>query len=171
MRNRLPSPALVVAALALAVALGGSSYAAIKLPRGSVGTRQIKDRAVTPKKLSKLEAWHVVGAPGQPAFSANWSSSAPAVKVSFRKDRDGLVHLRGTATRGMDVAGASIFVLPPGYRPAQFAAFPVASTNAAGTMAPSGGVVEVQPTGNIFVYVDTDDNYVSLSGITFYAGG
>ena len=32
------SPALVVACLALTIALGGTSYAAVTLPRNSVGT-------------------------------------------------------------------------------------------------------------------------------------
>ncbi len=42
-----------VAYVALFVALGGTSYAAIKLPAGSVGTTQLKKGAVTPTKLSK----------------------------------------------------------------------------------------------------------------------
>lgn len=40
-----------VALLALFVALGGTSYAAIKLPKNSVGTRQIKNGAVTGAKV------------------------------------------------------------------------------------------------------------------------
>jgi hypothetical protein len=48
-----PSPALVVACIALGVALGGTSYAAIKLPAGSVGTKQLKKNAVTSPKLKK----------------------------------------------------------------------------------------------------------------------
>lgn len=39
--------------VALFVALGGSSYAAISLPAGSVGTRQLRNRAVTSAKLAK----------------------------------------------------------------------------------------------------------------------
>ena len=46
-RLRMPSPALVVAAIAFAVALGGTSYAAVALPEDSVGPRQIRDGAVT----------------------------------------------------------------------------------------------------------------------------
>ena len=42
---------MVVACIALAVALGGTSYAAIKLPRNSVGTRQLKNNAVTSPKV------------------------------------------------------------------------------------------------------------------------
>src|SRR4051812_8827333 len=41
-----PSPAMVVALLALFIALAGTSYAAIKLPANSVGTRQIKNGAI-----------------------------------------------------------------------------------------------------------------------------
>ncbi len=37
----------VIATLALFLALGGASYAAIKLPANSVGSKQIKDGAVT----------------------------------------------------------------------------------------------------------------------------
>jgi hypothetical protein len=50
--RRLPSPAMVVACVALAVALGGTSYAAIKLPRNSVGPAQLKRDAVTATKLA-----------------------------------------------------------------------------------------------------------------------
>lgn len=42
----------VVACLALFVALGGASYAALKLPKESVDTEALKKAAVTPEKLS-----------------------------------------------------------------------------------------------------------------------
>jgi hypothetical protein len=53
MRNllsRRPSPAMVVALVALFVALGGSAYA-FTVPKDSVGTAQLKDSAVTGVKL------------------------------------------------------------------------------------------------------------------------
>jgi hypothetical protein len=50
-RLRAPSPALVVALIALFVALGGTSYAAIKLPKNSVGPKQLKNNAVTGSKI------------------------------------------------------------------------------------------------------------------------
>ncbi len=47
-----PSPAMVVACLALSVALGGTSVAAIQaLPRDSVGAKQLKRNAVTGPKI------------------------------------------------------------------------------------------------------------------------
>lgn len=51
LRRYLPSPAMVVACLALLVALGGTSYAAIRLPANSVGTKQLKRGAVTGVKV------------------------------------------------------------------------------------------------------------------------
>ena len=48
---RMPSPAMIVAFIALFVALGGTSYAAIKLPANSVGTTQIKKDAVIGSKV------------------------------------------------------------------------------------------------------------------------
>ena len=48
---RRPSPAMVVACLALGLALGGTSYAAVKLPKNSVGAKQLKKNAVTSPKI------------------------------------------------------------------------------------------------------------------------
>ncbi|MEA2272258.1 MAG: hypothetical protein QOI98_966 [Solirubrobacteraceae bacterium] len=47
-----PSPAIIVACLALIVALGGTSYAVSQLPANSVGTKQLKDHSVTPRKVA-----------------------------------------------------------------------------------------------------------------------
>jgi hypothetical protein len=49
--SRRPSPAMVVACIALIVALGGTGYAAIKLPRNSVGAKQLRANAVTSGKV------------------------------------------------------------------------------------------------------------------------
>ena len=46
-----PSPAMIVAIVALVLSLGGTSYAAIVLPAGSVGTKQIKKNAVISSKV------------------------------------------------------------------------------------------------------------------------
>ena len=53
LRLRRPSPALVVACIALLVALGGTSYATVvSVPRNSVGTPELKRNAVTSAKLA-----------------------------------------------------------------------------------------------------------------------
>ena len=46
-----PTPAMVVAVIALFVALGGTGYAALKLPPHSVGKKQLKRNAVTTAKV------------------------------------------------------------------------------------------------------------------------
>ena len=50
-RPRRPRHATVVAYLALFVALGGTGYAAMKLPKNSVGSKQIKSNAVRSGKV------------------------------------------------------------------------------------------------------------------------
>jgi hypothetical protein len=48
-----PSPALVIAALALGLVLGGTGYATgLAVPKNSVGTAQLQNGAVTTKKLA-----------------------------------------------------------------------------------------------------------------------
>ncbi len=54
----------VIACVALFVALGGVGYAALKLPKESVGTEQLKQAAVTPAKLSDKAKQKMTGARG-----------------------------------------------------------------------------------------------------------
>jgi hypothetical protein len=49
---RRPSPALVVALIALFVALGGTGYAALALPKNSVGSAQLRPGAVKNRDLA-----------------------------------------------------------------------------------------------------------------------
>jgi hypothetical protein len=51
LRPRRPSPALVVSLIALLMSMGGTGYAALKLPRNSVGATQIRPDAVTGLKV------------------------------------------------------------------------------------------------------------------------
>lgn len=46
------SPSMVVAFIALAAALGGTSYAAIRLPARSVGAKQLRSLSVTKAKIA-----------------------------------------------------------------------------------------------------------------------
>ena len=54
----------VMSALALFTALGGASYAAIKVPSNSVGTKQIRNRAITTRKLDRRLLTSLRGARG-----------------------------------------------------------------------------------------------------------
>ena len=63
---RKPSPAMVVACLALFVALTGTSVAVVNaLPKNSVGTAQLKNNAVVSSKIRNASLKAVDFAPGQ----------------------------------------------------------------------------------------------------------
>ena len=163
MRARL-TYANVMATIAVFVALGGTSYAAIKIsgrnvkdrsltgkdvkknsltgneikesrlrevPRarsattagtaataGSASTAGSSDTANTANNLAPGEAFHEVGAPGEPAFEHGCSNLGGSNRntVGFYKDHEGVVHLKGwVSCPGTDIAA---FRLPEGYRPA-----------------------------------------------------
>lgn len=68
--------------LALFVALGGTSYAAVSLPDGSVGNRQLRNHSITPVKLDRS----AIGGPGQAhagtayvIVSRTWTPRASAI--------------------------------------------------------------------------------------------
>lgn len=50
-RNLRPTPSMVVACVALLVSLGGVGWAAVRLPAGSVGTKQLAADSVTSAKV------------------------------------------------------------------------------------------------------------------------
>src|SRR5689334_23168094 len=54
----------VVASLALFLALGGVGYAAMKLPKNSVGTKQLKNGAVTGNKIAGATKKQLMGSSG-----------------------------------------------------------------------------------------------------------
>src|SRR5579884_4108473 len=83
----------LVAYLALFVALGGTGYAAANLPANSVGSRQLKNGAVTAKKLdpksiaASIRAWVNVQWRGG-KLVADGSSSR--VRIATVSDKDGI---------------------------------------------------------------------------------
>lgn len=64
-RMHLPRPSTALALVALAVALGGTGYAATVLPAGSVGTEQLKNGAVVSAKVKNHSLRAVDFASGQ----------------------------------------------------------------------------------------------------------
>ena len=82
---RAPSPALVISLIALFVALGGTSYAAMSLPTNSVGAKQLKKNAVTSSKIknkavsaSKIDTVGLVVPDAAHATSATYLGRHPA---------------------------------------------------------------------------------------------
>ena len=89
---------------------------------GTVPTAQTALTADTADAVAPSEQWHEVGAPGEPTFQHGWKNPPPeeeaieSESVAFYKDREGIVHLRGSALSG--TPGTAIFQLPAGLRPA-----------------------------------------------------
>lgn len=95
----------VVSIIALFVALGGTSYAMFKLPKNSVGTKQLKKEAVTPAKLSKASKAALTGPVGPPGPKGDpgpkGNPGAPATSLWARISKPGEV------TKGSGVVNAS----------------------------------------------------------------
>ncbi len=138
----------VVAYLALFVALGGTSYAAINLPANSVGGTQIRNGSIKPVKLNHsliggvVRAWALVDAngrvlagEGKPRVIVQRGTGATGHYTVFWK-ADSFV--RCTAIGGIEMTGANFhpgFVVPAsGFRQTPTAA-DVAVYNALGQQA------------------------------------
>jgi hypothetical protein len=77
--GRRPSPALVISCVALALVLGGTSYAAVlALPKNSVGPAQLKAGAVTNKKIARNAVTSAKVANGSLVRADFRASSLPA---------------------------------------------------------------------------------------------
>ncbi len=78
--SRKPSPAMVVACVALVVALGGTGYAAFRLPTGSVGTKQLRNGAVTKAKIAPATIKALAGGGGTPGAGGQGPAGPPGPK-------------------------------------------------------------------------------------------
>jgi hypothetical protein len=81
-RRLAPSPAMVVACLALAVGLAGTGYAVTRLPRNSVTTVQVKDFSLLARDFKKGQLPAGPQGPQGPAgpagAGAKWALVAPS---------------------------------------------------------------------------------------------
>jgi hypothetical protein len=175
--GRPPSPALVVAAIALVASLAGTALAG---PGGAM-----------PDRWKFPEPFHPIGAAGEPAFSvggqgdcvwANAGAAATGIEglnpAAFYRDPVGEVHLVGVA-RAQDAGGGDgacgggdtledlvVFVLPPGYRPenvtvpGRVVVVPEGGAEIDGESVPGGAVLAVGGFGAVM-----------LDGIAFRAAG
>jgi hypothetical protein len=71
------SYANVMATIAVFVALGGGAYAAFTLPANSVGSRQLKNSAVTPKKVARATIKLFKGQTGAPGPKGDQGAQGP----------------------------------------------------------------------------------------------
>jgi hypothetical protein len=111
---RAPSPSMIVACVALFVALGGTSYAAIRLPANSVGTKQIKKSAVTAVKVkdatltgAKIKDASLTGADiANGAVDAAKVGTIPGARV--RRTTTALVDTAATAVLSYDATDFNV---------------------------------------------------------------
>jgi hypothetical protein len=77
-RRLVPSPAMVVACVALAVGLAGTGYAVTRLPRNSVTTVQVKDFSLLARDFKKGQLPAGAQGPAGPAGpGARWALVGP----------------------------------------------------------------------------------------------
>ena len=168
-----------------------NAVTAAKIKKNAVTGAKIKKDAVTGAKvnestlgtvpsanlansLSPMEATHIVGAPGEPGFeggSHNVGSSGPLGlnSVGFYKDHEGIVHLQGIAETGKATVGgvASVFTLPPGYRPPSGKAVIFEMVEGAGTIIAGSNVFfEGDLSGRV---LGGEESLAVLDGITYRA--
>ncbi len=127
-----------VAYLALFVALGGTGYAAVRLPAGSVGNRQLKNHSVTPIKLDRgsfagyMRAYVQVNSQGQivasrprarligwqtsgafPGGQIQWSQPIPAscFALATTTTQDGVVSYASATAGGLGSGGKALTIV------------------------------------------------------------
>jgi len=197
---RRPSFPTVISLIALFVALGGTSYAVIKLPAKSVGNRELKSNSVTsgkirPRAISSsdlaLSARSGTRGPRGPAGPAGPAgSSAVAVEAwkplqligawshygddwptpGYRKDGSGRVFLRGLVKRAGGLGPADTVAVLP---PGYK---PMSRTMSSATMAAAGvttaGRLDVEVNGELRWSAGPagDGNFVSLDNVSFWTG-
>jgi hypothetical protein len=146
----------LIAYLALFVALGGTSYAALNLPAGSVGTKQLRNGAVTPPKIDgkliggTVRAWAHVSAAGR-EVAGSWIQDAHVIKG-------------GTGVYGIELDDAHV-------RGCGATASVVADSHAANAYAPGSAVASVVVPANkrfpVGVAVQTNDTAGQAAPLPF----
>lgn len=159
LRGRL-TYANVTATIALFIALGGSSYAALSLPRNSVGDPQIKagavrssevrDRSLRLRDISPAARRSLRGQRGPvgPA-GAQGPAGAAAVRYFAVVDASG-AFLRGNATSGGRAGGVGTYAVSFG-SPVSACAYSATLGTGTTAMAPPGRVTVNESAGSVGV--------------------
>lgn len=113
LRRMFPSPSMIVASIALAVALGGTSYAVVRLPARSVGAAQLKPNAVSGAKVANdsLTGDDIREATlGKVPAAASSDTATNAVHAAAAATLDSLVYktTAGTVAAAPNVTSSSL---------------------------------------------------------------
>lgn len=102
-------------------------------------------------KYVKIEAWHEVGASGEPAFQNSWANVGGSndETLGYRLEGNRKLHLKGYIDSGTTTDGTVIFTLPSDYRPIKEIRTPTSYTQ--------GGAehfceVEILTNGDVTIY-------------------
>lgn len=98
----------------------------------------------------------------------SWANyGTPYAPAGYRKDANGIVHLRGLIKLG--TMGAAAFTLPTGYRPPYELGFSVPSTSTSTGTSPATGRVDVLASGAVVPQTGYGSNgFYFLDGVSFY---
>lgn len=143
-----------VAYLALFVALGGTSYAAIKLPAGSVGTKHLKKGAVTKAKLHN----NAVTSPQVKNGSLKALDFAPGQIPAGAKGDRGLTGLTGPIGPTLGVSGLTTGCCP-------------SPTPSAAATVRSSKVVNLPTPARLFVIASTEVSITCAAGVCLTTWG
>ena len=198
LRTFRPSPAMVIACIALAVALGGTSWAAVALAPGSVGTAQLKNDAVVSSKvkngsllIADFKGGQLVsGAPGakgdkgDPGSAGATGATGPAGPfvdaLPSGKTIRGAFNIGGTAAAAGALANTSIsFVFALASAPTVHL---ILQGGAAPAACPGNATFPAADSGHLCIYEESRSNTagatlnaVNRSGATIFvnstAGG
>ena len=96
-RRLVPSPAMIVALVALFMAMGGSAYALVitgkSIRNGTITGKDVKNRTLTGSK-GKPDSW------GGGAIKESTLSTVPSAALAFGSARYAVVNAGGQAVRG-----------------------------------------------------------------------
>jgi hypothetical protein len=187
MRLRKPSPAMVVAVIALLFSVVGTGVAGVAVVSSLSKREKKQTRRIADKEIRRLAPGlsvksagtastadtanaltpgtvHLVDAQGEPAFESGCTNLAGFDPVGFYKDREGFVHLQGAY--GTCAQNATVFHLPQGFRPTPgtVKVFPLAGTT--NKLNVFGAGVATGYNGAVFCEAQN----CALDGITFRAG-
>ncbi len=157
----------VMATIALFIALGGASYAAVKLPKNSVGTKQIKNKSITGAKIATGAITGGKIAPrsvGGPALNLSSigtvPSAAQATNAAHASSADTATRA-ATAERAEAVPAPEALHVVTNFEPG-------CSATATGTLGPVGfykdAFGEVHLVGSTFCTAEDSDAFVLPPG-------
>lgn len=158
---RRPSFATAISLVALFIALGGASYAAIKVPARSVGTKQLKNKAVTAAKVKPGTLLRKNFAPGQIPAGAKGATGSEGAQGAT-----GTAGSNGTnGSVGATGADGSVGATGP-----QGAVGATGTEGAIGATGPDGAVGATGATGDSAFSTYTGSSGGSLSVGTVFMG-